>query len=163
MVLILDGDPEIGAHWRSNSVIFKGFEKLESSHKSDLFPQKYLFSLMRTHHILSYHLTYVSWPRHYLMLGNKAKGHVLQTDGRTGKFTQRPSIFHILVCAGKVNIEVSTLFKSYTYIFYLKSLLDKWLSPNVPSYNLTWFLSWKFMFKVFYVHKKYTFYSLFIQ
>ena len=42
MVLILDGNTEIGAHVRTN--LFKAFDLIKSSHKSDIFsPKRHIF------------------------------------------------------------------------------------------------------------------------
>ena len=42
--------------------VFKAFDLIESSHKSDFSSQKKnLFSLMRVQDVLSYHLTSKSW------------------------------------------------------------------------------------------------------
>ena len=52
MVLIFDGNSEIGAHARSNlnfCCLFMAFEKIENK-------QEELFSFMRAQHVLSYHL-----------------------------------------------------------------------------------------------------------
>ena len=56
MVLVLDGNSEIGAHVRSNFLLFdlfKAFSEIESSQKSYPFLSKYLFTIK---HIMRYHL-----------------------------------------------------------------------------------------------------------
>ena len=62
MVLILDGNSEI-AHAEEQSLLFDlcmTFDQIESSHKSNYFLRKDLFSVMHAQHILSYHLIQVS-------------------------------------------------------------------------------------------------------
>ena len=57
MVLILDGNSEMCVHVGSMLFdLFKAFDYIESSHKSDFFLRKDLFFIMRAQHVLSYHL-----------------------------------------------------------------------------------------------------------
>ena len=65
IVLISDGISEISAHVETNLNhllfdLFKAFDKIRSSHKSD-FSLSHLFSLICAQHILSYHLIYIPW------------------------------------------------------------------------------------------------------
>ena len=59
MVLILDGNSEIGVNVNELSLLFdqlKAFHQTENSHESGFFLRKNLFSFIRAHHVLSYHL-----------------------------------------------------------------------------------------------------------
>ena len=60
MVLLLDGNSEIGACVESYFDLFKAFDSIESSHKSELF----LAGLTYFSHIMSYHLINASWSNH---------------------------------------------------------------------------------------------------
>ena len=63
MVVILDGSSAVEAHVRSNLGYLTCLRHLiESSHKSDfLYFISDLFSLVRAHHVLSYHGSYIRW------------------------------------------------------------------------------------------------------
>ena len=60
MVLILDGNSKIGAHVRQEQSLlfdlFKAFDYIECSQKSDFFSRKKCIFFMRAQHVLSYPL-----------------------------------------------------------------------------------------------------------
>ena len=59
VVLLSDGNSEIGAHIRTSELLFdsfKVFDQIDSSHTPFFFLRKDLFSCRRAQHVLSYHV-----------------------------------------------------------------------------------------------------------
>ena len=99
MVLILDGNSEIGAPVRRNPFyknFLRHFIRSRAVTNRLIFLRKDLFSFMRAQHVLSYHLMQVPWsiPRQLLFAKSINKHNILCNE--TWPFFTYSIIFHVI-------------------------------------------------------------------